>query len=304
MLVTRREFLKYCSLTAAALGLTATDLLRLEEVLANPAGPPIIWLQGAACTGCSESFLNRISAAVPRTAADALLNSVNLVYHPTLMSIAGEDAVDLVTQVYRQGGYILAVEGGVPTAFGGATCFAWSYDGVDVTFQEAVRYLAGRAGRIMCVGTCSAYGCIPAAPPNPTGIRSVQAVTGRPTLNLPGCPTHPDWIVWAIVQMILGKPIAADSRGRPTALFKATVHDQCPRREARKARGFGQEGLCLKELGCRGPETVAPCPLSGWNNGVNWCVGANAQCIGCTDPRFPGTRPFTRLELAPNEDRR
>ena len=49
-------------MSAATLGLTATDLFRLGEVLANPNGPSVLWLQGSACTGCSVSLLNRVSS--------------------------------------------------------------------------------------------------------------------------------------------------------------------------------------------------------------------------------------------------
>src|SRR5512136_1111432 len=110
MNVTRRDFLKYLGMSAATLGLSGTDLARLREVLANPGGPSVIWLQGAGCTGCSESFLNRIStsASEPKTAGDVLINSINLIYHPTLMSLAGEDAVDQAEAAYTKGGYVLA----------------------------------------------------------------------------------------------------------------------------------------------------------------------------------------------------
>jgi hydrogenase small subunit len=91
--VSRRDFLKYCGIGAGALGLSMTDLGRLQKALANPSGPTVIWLQGTGCTGCSESFLNRISASGPQTAANVLIDSVNLVYHPNLMAAAGQDAV-------------------------------------------------------------------------------------------------------------------------------------------------------------------------------------------------------------------
>ena len=105
MKVTRRDFLKYLGVSAATLGLSGTDMARLRQVLANPAGPSVIWLQGAGCTGCSESFLNRISTSTtePKTAADVLINSINLMYHPTLMSLAGEDAVDQAEAALQQG---------------------------------------------------------------------------------------------------------------------------------------------------------------------------------------------------------
>lgn len=294
MNISRRDFLKYCGVSAAALGLTATELGQLEEALANPNAPTVIWLQGAACTGCSVTFLNRISTTDPKTAADVLINSINLTYHPNLMSLAGQDAVDMARQAYEKGGYVLVVEGGIPTAFGGATCFAWTYNDVDVPFQKAITDLASRASRIVCVGTCAAWGGIPAAPPNPTGIKGVKALTGKTTINIAGCPPHPDWIVWAIVQILLGRKVTLDSVGRPTSLYGQKLHERCPRKGAGETESYGRDGRCLKELGCRGPRTKCNCQSVLWNNRVNWCVDANAPCIGCTEYSFPGTNSFRK----------
>lgn len=291
--MTRRDFLKVAGLSAGALGLTALDLAHLEEAIANPTGPNVIWLQGTSCTGCSVSFLNRYATSAPATAADVLINTVNLRYHPQVMALAGQSAVDQALAAYNTGNYILAVEGGVPTAFGGATCWAWSYNGQDVTMLQAVRSLAAKAKAILSIGTCASFGGIASAAPNPTGVVSVAAASGKQTINIAGCPVHPDWIVWPIAQLLLGKTIARDSYGRPTALYGRTVHSQCPRRERDEADGFG-DGGCLKELGCRGPETRCLCPQSKFNSGVNWCIGSGAPCIGCTEPSFSGPDPFYR----------
>jgi hydrogenase small subunit len=266
----------------------------LEEALASPTAPSIIWLQGSGCTGCSESFLNRMSTSGPQTAADVLINSINLVYHPTLMALAGQDAVAQALAAYEKGGYLLAVEGGVPTAFGGRACHAWTYDEQEFTFEETVLGLAAKAAGILCIGTCAAWGGIPAAPPNPAGVVGVKDLTGRDTINIPGCPTHPDWIVWAVVQLLTKAYIDVDSYGRPTQFFgAATVHDLCPRRGGTIAAStIGVDGACLMGLGCRGPMTMSNCPQQKWNNQANWCVDANAPCIGCTEPGFPGTEPF------------
>ena len=81
--------------------------------------------------------------------------------------------------------------------------------------------------------------------------------------------------------------------------FSKTVHKQCPYNED----NGGNEDRCLKEYGCRGPETHCDCPIRKWNSpaagsyGVNWCVGAGrpngAPCHGCTEPTFPdGMEPF------------
>jgi hydrogenase small subunit len=281
MEISRRDFLKYCGLTAAALGLSTSQLLLLEEVLANPDGPTVLWLQGSGCTGCSISFLNYIATAAPTSAADILINNINLAYHPNLMSLAGQGAAEVARQAYDAGGYILAVEGGVPTAFGGRACWAWSYNGEDITFQQAVTDLASRASTLLSIGSCAGFGGIPAAGPNPTQVQSVKAVTGKNTINIAGCPPHPDWIVYTIVQLLLGNSLPLDAYSRPTAIFGQTVHSTCPRRN--------REESCLAPRGCRGPGTFANCPTVQWNNKANWCVNANAPCYACTEPSFPGT---------------
>jgi hydrogenase small subunit len=292
MNISRREFLKLCGASAAAIGLSATELGLLEKALANPNGPTVIWLQGSGCTGCTESFLNRISTSDPKTAADVLINSINLVYHPNLMAVAGRSAVLQVQKAYADGNYILAVEGGVPTRFGGSACWAWTGGGKEVTFQQAVLSLSARAAKILCIGTCAAWGGIPAAPPNPTAVKGVKALTGKTTINIAGCPTHPDWIVWAIVQILTGRSIPLDSYGRPTALFGSNVHQNCPRRERSRAITHGVDNACMIYMGCQGPVTNANCPSGLWNNGQNWCIDANARCLGCTSPTFPGSQLF------------
>lgn len=293
--MTRRDFLKVAGLSAGAIGLSALDLANLEQVLANPAGPNVIWLQGASCTGCSVSFLNRYSTSAPATVADVLINTINLRYHPQVMALAGQSAVEQAQEAYNSGNYILAVEGGVPTAFNGATCWAWSYNGKDVTMLQAVQSLAPKAKAVLSIGTCASFGGIAAAAPNPTGVKSVAAATGIATTNIAGCPVHPDWIVWTISQLLLGRAITKDGYGRPKTLYNRTVHDQCPRRERDETSSFGN-GNCLKELGCRGPETRCNCPQLKFNSGVNWCIGAGAPCIGCTEPAFSGPNPFYKFE--------
>jgi len=293
MAISRRDFLRYCSMSAVALGLSTTDLLNLEEALANPAGPSVLWLHGSGCSGCSISFLNRVSKTAPVSVADLLVNSINLVYHPTISAVAGEDAALLIDQTYKKGKYILVVEGGVPTAFGGNACIAWSSGGKDVTFRQAVTTLSSKASHILSIGTCSAWGGVSASGSNIAGVRGIKSFAAPKTvIHIPGCPPHPNWVVWAVGQILLNKTIQLDGAGRPVALFNRTVHDLCPRRDTEEASTFGIPGRCLEELGCRGPETYANCPTVKWNGGVNWCVGANSPCIGCTEPSFPGTASF------------
>ena len=319
MMVSRRSFLEYCGLSAAFLGLSS-KLGLLQEVLASPTAPSVIWLHGSSCTGCSVSFLNRIAATAPKTVADVLTGAVNLVFHATLMTPAGDAAVAELKRVYDTGSYVLVLEGGVPTAFGGGACVVYSLNGQETTYMQAVQEMSARALAIVCVGTCASFGGIPASGGNPTGVVSVGQLTGRATINISGCPANPDWVVWAIVQLLTGTPVELDADGRPTALYSkrlsgaaapALVHDKCPRNNLvnsgapPEATSFTAcDGRCLIQLGCRGPYTKARCdgcwnilatdpnatPNERWKR--NWCIGVNAPCHGCVEKTFPGSQSF------------
>jgi hydrogenase small subunit len=293
MKVTRREFLKYCTASAAALGLTSA-LGPLAKALASTNGPPIIWLSASSCTGCTVSLANLISNSAPVDVADLLINTIDLAYHPNLMGAAGDLAVQqLVTA--QASSFILAVEGGIPTLYNGKTATLYTQNGVDVTALSLVQQLAPKASKVISIGTCASFGGIPGGNPNPTGIESVSTATRVKTINIPGCPAHPDWIVWTIAQLLAGNTITLDSSSRPSALYGQTVHSQCSRRNSAWATSLSQTGLCMGNLGCKGRETYADCPTRQWNNGVNWCVGtksssgngADSLCQGCTQNGFP-----------------
>jgi hydrogenase small subunit len=306
MQISRRNFLKYCIGSAAVLGLNPTVVGRLEEVLAAPGDelPTVIWLNGANCTGCTVSLANLLSQEGPSDIGDLLTNYIGLAFHPNLMGAAGDLAVQTLNEA-ASGDFILAVDGGIPTAFGGHTCVVWTDNGQEVTAQDAVLSLAPQAAAVLSIGTCASFGGIPGGNPNPTGIVSVGELTGLQTINIPGCPTHPDWIVWTIANLLAGVTPVLDSQGRPMELFggeEFEIHKHCPRKESSKATSFGQEGLCLKELGCKGPKTQADCPGRQWNNGTNWCIGANAICLGCTEQGFPDAfSPLYNVEFGYSE---
>jgi hydrogenase small subunit len=293
MKVTRREFLNYCTGSAAALGLART-IGPLQKALAATSGPPIIWIKGASCSGCTVSLANRISSSAPVDLADLLIHTIDLVYHPVLMGAAGAQAVQTL-QSAAAGKFILAVEGGIPTIYNGKTCTIYTQNGVDVTALQAVQQLAPKAAAVLSIGTCASYGGMSAANPNPTQIKSLSAATGVPTINIPGCPPHPDWIVWTIAQLLAGSTPALDSSRRPTMLYGSIVHSQCSRQHASWATSLASTGLCNGNLGCKGRRTHADCPTRLWNNEMNWCVGtvsssgngADSLCQGCTESGFP-----------------
>ena len=284
MQLSRRDLLRYVGASAMGLGLSRLHLDRFERVLADSSSPPVIWLSGAACTGCSVSLLN---AANP-TIDQVLLNTISLNFHPNLMSAAGDLAVAAAESASAAGGYVLVVEGAVPTGDGGRYCYVWDKDGSSVTMAQAVTNLAANAAHVVAVGTCAAYGGIPGAYAA-AGAMGVGQFLGRPVVNIPGCPAHPDWIVGSLVRLLTGDPPALDEHGRPLVYFpRKPIHERCPREDdVPEAKRFGQDGFCLEELGCKGKRTHADCDIRRWNDGQSWCIGVNGLCIGCTEPNFP-----------------
>lgn len=263
---------------------------------------PAVWIAGASCTGCSVSLLNSVSPTVKNLLIDPLLpgKHINLRFHATVMAGQGEPAMK-VLQTTRQadkGGYLLLVEGAVVCRDDGLYCTIGEVGGKHITLKEKFLELAKDSLAVVSMGTCSSFGGIPAAHPNPSQSQSVkqalaEAGIQKPVINVPGCPPHPDWMMGTVAMVMLKglpSPEDLDYAGRPKAFYGNLIHDNCPRRAyfdtGQFARHTSDPG-CLYQIGCKGPMTYADCPTRLWNNGANWCVGSGSPCIGCCEPTFP-----------------
>lgn len=299
----RREFLKWASAATAAGGFSEAFLPRVGAAIAEAVKEyPIIWMQDAACSGCSVSVINTIHPSIKNVILDQILpgNQLFLNYHSTLMAAAGNLSTGAAVETAQKskGKYIYIVEGAIPTKDGGIYGTLGEENGQPVTMLEWLKRLAPDAMAVLAVGTCAAYGGIPSAQPNPTGAKGVGEILkslhiATPVINIPGCPCHPDWFIGTVARVLLyGTPQAKelDEHGRLKVYYGKSVHNRCINRDYLDdgifATRFGETG-CLLEIGCKGPFTHADCPVRQWNSGVNWCVSANAPCMGCTEPGFP-----------------
>lgn len=287
--VTRRDFLRYCALTAITLGLAPGAELAIAKALETKPRLPVLWINGLSCTCCTESFLR---TAHP-LASDIVLNMIALDYQDTIMAAAGyqaEAAYDETIEKYK-GQYILAVEGNTPMGANGMYCI----DG-GRPFIHKLKKGAAHAKALVAWGTCSSWGCVQAAKPNPTGALPLhKVITDKPQIKVPGCPPIPD-IMSAILTYILtyDRLPALDSQGRPVAFYGKRVHDQCYRRAHFDAGEFVEEwddtgarsGLCLYKMGCKGPTTYNACPSTRWNDGVSFPIQSGHGCLGCSEQNF------------------
>lgn len=296
MKISRRSFLKWCTASAAALGLTKLEVSKLESVvMAAETNPPVIWLQGSNCSGCSISLLNSIQET---TIDDLITNKISMKYHHNLMTAAGDLAISAIDDTVAQydGQFILVVEGAVPTADNGIYCVLTEKNGQPWTMLDAINELAPKASYVISAGTCASFGGVPMAAPNPTGCMPVNQVVSssqlnNPIINLPGCPVHPYTITKTIIDLLLYGLPTLDLDGRPLAFYQSKIHSNCPRRGTGRARELGSTTGCFSSLGCQGSTGQYDCPSRKWNNQQNWCIESGHTCIACSDKVFPQT-PF------------
>ena len=117
--VTRRDFLKFCTLLTASMGLPAAFVPKVAEVFAAPKQRlPVVWLHFAECTGCSEAFLRSTYPWI----GDLIFNILSVEYHETIMAAAGHQAEENLHEAVERykGEFICVVEGAIGTKYDGA----------------------------------------------------------------------------------------------------------------------------------------------------------------------------------------
>jgi hydrogenase small subunit/[NiFe] hydrogenase small subunit len=287
--LSRRDFLKICTLVTATMGLPHSFVERVEAAVKAPKKPTVIWLNFMECTGCTETLLRSSHPPLGRF----LLEIVNLEYHETVMAGAGaqaEEALNRAMKTYK-GEYILVVEGAVSTKDGGIYCQIGGKPALKI-----LKEVATDAKLVIAYGTCATFGGIQAASPNPTGAVGVSEVIGSSKLiNISGCPPNPYNLLSTVAYLLtFNRPPEMDEYRRPRFAYGRRIHDHCERRphfdEGRFAESFGDDGhrkgYCLYKLGCKGPVTYANCMTIKFCDIGAWPIGAGHPCLGCTEPHF------------------
>lgn len=261
----------------------------------------LVWMQTGACSGDTMSLLTADGPSLENLTGSG---DIEVLWHPSLTDGTTGYFGRLVENIENgsQQLDILCVEGSLITGPYGTGMFD-SYrhrPKIDI-----VRSLAERARYVIAVGTCSAFGGIPAAPPNPTDCTGLQydretaggllgdewrSAGGLPVINLAGCPTHPLTITRTLAIVARGLPLDLDFLNRPKAFYGSMVHQGCTRNEYHEYdiedNQLGGRGCMYFNLGCQGPNTLANCNSELWNNRSSK-TRAGVPCFGCTSPNFP-----------------
>ena len=235
----------------------------------------VLWLtSGLGCDGDSIAM----TAATNPSLEDLLRGSLPgippiVLCNPVLAFESGEEFMRTWEEAAagRLDPFVLVLEGSVPNEDVNGDGH-WAGMGVDaatgqpILTNEWIDRLTPRAAAVLALGTCAAYGGVPAMRNNPTGAMGLrdylgwkwQSQLGIPVVNLPGCPVQPDNITQTLLRLALqlaglAPPIDLDDQGRPVEFFDRTVHERCDRAGFADQAQFSEQlgdGRCLVKLGC------------------------------------------------------
>jgi hypothetical protein len=143
------------------------------------------------------------------------------------------------------------------------------------------------AAAVVAVGTCAAFGGLPAASPNPTGAVSVMdLVKDKPVINVSGCPPVPMVITGVLAHYLtfgqipdlddtIGpRPSSASPSTTAATAGPSTTRGSSPR--ASTTRGPGRAGASTA-WAARAPAPTTPAPP---------CAGTRARA-GLSSPATP-----------------
>ncbi|EDM23778.1 hydrogenase small subunit [Caminibacter mediatlanticus] len=307
--ISRRDFLKWVSVTTAMLGLPGFFEPLVAQSINALNKIPVIWMNYQDCAGNSESILR---ASKP-TIDEIIINLISLEFHELLMAPSGTQAENQLEETIQnyEGEYLLFVEGSIPLADNGVY---GTIGPSGETYKDHLLRLASKAKAIIAVGNCASFGGVVAANPNPTGATGVMGVDGInvPIINLPACPVNPETMIGVLIMYALtGELPELDSLKRPLFAYASRIHDRCERRVHFDAGEFvesfgdnaSQSGYCLYKVGCKGPFTFNNCPTVKFND-TSWPVDAGHGCIGCSEPGFVDKfgsfeKPFVEENINP-----
>jgi len=293
--ISRRSFVKFCTLTAAAMGLGEAHARTIARALETKPRIPMLWLHGLECTCCSGSF---IRSAHP-SAKDVVLSMISLDYTDTLMDAAGHQAEAILEDIRHEyrGNYIAAIEGNPPLDEDGMYCITGGRP-----FVEKLKEVCADAKAVISWGSCASWGCVQAARPNPTRATPVhKVVTDKPIIKVPGGPPIAEVMTGVITYIVTFDRLPTlDAQGRPQMFYSQRVHDKCYRRPHFDAGQFAEsfddagarKGYCLYKVGCRGPTTYNACSTVRWNDGVSFPIQSGHGCVGCSEEGFGDQGPF------------
>lgn len=96
--ISRRNFMKFCSLTATSPGLAPSFVSQFARALKSRLRTLVLWLHGLACACCTESFIRSAHSLVK----DVISLMMSIDYDDTLTAAAGHQAEAIIEDDHAQ----------------------------------------------------------------------------------------------------------------------------------------------------------------------------------------------------------
>lgn len=270
----------------ALINIPNTMLETCIEILEYMGDLKVIWLHLQECTGCSESLLRTETPSFESLIFDIF----KIQYHDLVTTPSGHGAILNLEESYNNDRYVLLVEGSIPMGFAKDYITLGNRNGYD-----EVSHLIKHAEMVFAIGTCSSFGGIQTAYPNPTNGHALSELFDCEIINVPGCPPSDKNIIATLMYYyLLEETPKLDTLKRPMWAYGKSVHDLCERKGFFMSGDFVESfddpnmanGYCLYKVGCKGPYTYNNCPKVKFNAKTSWPVQGGHGCIGCSEPNF------------------
>jgi hydrogenase small subunit len=204
---------------------------------------------------------------------------VHMLWHPSLSLESPREAAGVIGRILagEQELTLLCVEGSIIHGPDGTGMFD-TFEGRPK--RDVVAALCHRSDYVFAMGSCAAFGGIPATPPNPTETSGLQFTNcrpggllgpewrsraGLPVLNLAGCPADAATMIDTMASILDGVPLELDKYNRPCA--------------------------------------VKPCLSDALHRKCGTAEKVGYSCYGCIGARFPTTKPLFKHAERPERER-
>jgi uptake hydrogenase small subunit len=234
--------------------------------------PTMLWMECGACSGESMAILGAEGRGRRGDTLPEFLEStgMRLLWHPSLSLESPREAAELFERIVagEQPLTLLCVEGSIIHGPNGSGRFD-TFEGRPK--RDVVADLCGRAEYVLAMGSCAAFGGIPAAPPNPSESTGLQYTNGRP-----GGLLDPEW---------------RSRSGMPVINLSACPVDAATMIDTMRAIVEGRD-LELDKVGR--PSTQKPCLSDPLEKRCRTADKVGYACYGCIGPKFPLSKPLFR----------
>ena len=288
----RRDFLKFCTLAAAAVGLPLRVAEQFAEAAVLGKKPSVIWLHFQECTGCTESLLRTTTPALD----ELILDLISLDYHETLLVPSGKLAERRAARPRwrrTRASSSSIIEGAMPTKDGGIYCKIGGQTAIEMLRRDRREGRRDHRHRLLrLVGRHSLR-----RPESDRRHRHARDPQGQDRGHHPGLPGQPLQLPRHRAAVRHLRHAARARRARPAevrlrpARSTSTARAAPTSTPAASPSQYGDEGhrqgWCLYRLGCKGPATHANCSVKHFDEVVDaWPIGLGHPCFGCTEQKL------------------